>query len=290
MSGPLAPTTARWKNSRRRVRDDRGQWTDKWRKVLAHTGSMEQFGYGTDTPSTWRGRFQVCQVCTWQSKAIAVDVDHEYEYASTRTTWLITPELAFTRRGKWNWHALIDARCVPASDWPGQGPIAGGDIKSNGFIPVPGSEHYSGDEYELARNPAVIVPATPELMAAILADRADADAARSAGRYASASGGSSSGCGPCGDLDYYAEHGIPLGVQDDELWRLACRHVRSMSEQELADRLWACVQRSPQQPGDPWLPEEIADKIRRAREFTSAEDAATRKAYDDWLAHARGRS
>jgi hypothetical protein len=62
---------------------------------------------------------------------------------------------------------------VPPEDWPVQGPIAGADIKSKGFIPWPGSEHYSGERYELTgfgRGPAV-VPAWPELMAAILADR-----------------------------------------------------------------------------------------------------------------------
>ena len=284
--GPLAPTTARWKNSRRRVRDElTGEWTDKWRKVLAHNGPMTQFAYGTDTPTTWTGRFQKCQVCTWQSGALGVDVDYEDLFASTRTARLVGREQAFTVRGRFRYHILVDGRWVPEQHWPGQGPIAGADIKSNGFIPVPNCWHYEGDLYELAHNPAIIVPATPELMAAIGADRADADAARVAGRYPGHGGsnGNGQGGGPCGDLEFYSQHGIPVGVQDDELYRLACRHVRSMSAQELADRLWACVQRSPQHPGDPWLPEDIADKIRRAAEFATRSDAATRQAYTAWM-------
>jgi len=191
----LAPTTARWYNKRRRRHNDHDGWTERWAKVLAHRGSYEQFAYGTDTPSTWNGRFQVCQICSIWSGAIGVDVDGP-AFASTRTARLITPELAFTRRAEHHWHALIDARCVPEQDWPIQGPICGGDIKSAGFIPVPNCWHYSGDLYELAHSPAVIVPATPELMAAIAADRADENTrARAEGRYVSGGGGEYDGRG-----------------------------------------------------------------------------------------------
>jgi len=282
-AGPLMPTTARWKNKRRRVRDElTGEWTDRWAKILAHKGPVTQFAYGTDTPSLWRGRFQRALMCTWVSKAVVVDVDVEQEFASTRTARLVGREQAFTTRGEFRYHVLVDGRWVPEQDWPGMGPIAGGDIKSAGFVPAPGSEHYSGDEYKLAYRPAVIVPATPELMAAIMADRADAEAARAAGRPPR-NRGSGDVAGPCGDLEFYAEHGIPYGVQDDELYRLACRYVRSMSQQELSDRLWECVQRSPQRPGDPWLPEDVADKIRRAAEFARQSDKGARQAYDAWM-------
>ena len=182
-SGPLKPTLARWYNKKRRRHDDHDGWTEWWVKSLAHTGPVTQFAYGTNTPSPWNGRFQKCQVCSIVSGAIAVDADGP-EFASTRTARFITPELAFTRRCEFHWHALIDSRLVPAQDWPGQGPIAGGDIKSAGWIPVPGSRHWTDDLYELAHDPAMIVPATPALMAAIIADRADEDARRRAqGRH-----------------------------------------------------------------------------------------------------------
>jgi len=285
---PLLPTTARWKNKRRRVRDDRGEWSDRWAKILCHKGPVTQFGYGTDTPSDWTGRFQIALMCTWVSKAIVVDVDIEQYFASTRTARFVGRDQAFTQRGEFRYHILIDGRWVPEQDWPGMGPICGGDIKSAGFVPAPGSEHYGGDQYELAYRPAMIVPATPELMAAINADRADAEAARAAGRPPGGHRGSGGVAGPCGDLDFYEQHGIPLGVQDDELYRLACRHVRSMSEQELFDRLWECAQRSPQRPGDPWLPEDVTDKIRRAAEFARQSDAGARQAYDAWMAAMEG--
>lgn len=283
-AGPLLPTTARWKNKRRRVRDDRGEWSDRWAKVLCHKGPVAQFEYATDTPSPWTGRFQIALMCTWQSKAIVVDVDIEEDFASTRTGRLVGRGQAFTFRGNFRYHIMIDGRWVPEQEWPGQGPIGGGDIKSAGFVPAPGSWHYGGEVYELAYRPAVIVPATPELMAAIRADRADAEAARAQGRPPGGHRGSGGDvAGPCGDLDFYEQNGIPLGVQDDELYRLACRYVRSMSEQELYARLWACAQRSPQHPGDPWLPEDVTDKIRRAAEFAAQSDKATRQAYDAWM-------
>lgn len=197
LAAPLLPTLARWFNTKRRRHDDHDGWTEKWIKKLAHTGPVTQFAYGTNTRSTWPGRFWYCQMCTWVSKTIAADVDGP-EFASTRTARFISREQAFTfqdESSEFHYHALIDARLVPASDWPGQGPIAGGDIKSAGFIPMPGSGHWSGGRYELAHNPAVIVPATPALMAAMIADRADEDARRRALGMHTGSGGNGGGGG-----------------------------------------------------------------------------------------------
>jgi hypothetical protein len=194
MSGPPEPlkrTTARWYNKRRRVHGLDGEWTDRWDKTLAHRGEMTQFRYGTDTPSTWRGRFQVCLICTRQSGAIAVDVDYPDEYATTRTGRLIGRPHAFTTRGE-RYHVLIDARFVPAQDWPVQGPIAGGDIKSNGWIPVPGCVHFSGEIYRKASSPVMIVPAWPGLIEAMSADRADAHA-RGGGTPGGGAGGGHDG-------------------------------------------------------------------------------------------------
>jgi hypothetical protein len=47
---PLRLTTARWLNKCHRVKDSRGEWDERWRKVLAHTGHYSQFAYGSDTP------------------------------------------------------------------------------------------------------------------------------------------------------------------------------------------------------------------------------------------------
>ena len=193
LAAPLLPTLARWLNKKLRRYDDHDGWTERWIKKLAHTGPVTQFAYGTNTRSTWAGRFWYCQICSIVSRTVAVDVDSESEFASTRTAQFISREQAFTFQAEFGYHALIDSRLVPASDWPGQGPIAGGDIKSAGFIPMPGSGHWSGGLYELAHYPAVIVPATTALMAAIIADRADEDARRRAQGLHTGSGGGGGG-------------------------------------------------------------------------------------------------
>lgn len=171
---PLRPTTARWLNRRREVRDKDGQPGERWSKVLAHKGSYDQFGYGTDTPSDWGGPLQVCFICSRWSGTIAVDVDDERAYMSTRTAQYLRREHALTTRGG-GFHVLVDARSVPPDQWPKQGPIPGADIKSNGFIPVPGCLHWSEQRYEpvlMANGLSYVAIATPELIAAINADRA----------------------------------------------------------------------------------------------------------------------
>jgi len=63
---------------------------------------------------------------------------------------------------------------VPPEDWPKQTEIRGvnglhaGDVKSNGFIPFPGCEHFSGEKYEPNPGGNVILT-TPAIIAAIRA-------------------------------------------------------------------------------------------------------------------------
>jgi hypothetical protein len=198
---PPQPTTARWLNRERRVRDDHeGGWYTKWRKVLAHTGPYEQFAYGTDTPSDWpdrgharRQELQKALICSPWSGLIAVDVDYEQEFAGTRTGKLIGRAQALTTRGR-GFHILLDCRGIPPQDWPPrQVPIAGADIKSKGFIPVPGCWHYSGERYELTdfgRHGRGYVTGWPELIEAIKADQADQ---RQAGGGGNGGGGGEGG-------------------------------------------------------------------------------------------------
>jgi len=94
--------------------------------------------------------------------------------------------------------------------------------------------------------------------------------------------------GPSEDLEFYERHGIPAGWQDSELHRLACAHVRGMSEIELCDRLWACALASAQNRLNPWRTQDIADKVRRAADFIAREDQAVRVAMADWKAYIEG--
>jgi hypothetical protein len=199
----LQLTTGWWRNRKRYARDIRGERTERWSKVLAHAGKYEQFRYGCNHPASTQasrgdGPDQRAIICCPGSGTIAVNVDVEELFMTTRTGQLIGREQALTTRG-FGFHVFIDARTVPPEHWPKQGPIAGGDIKSNGFIPFPGCWHYSGDQYELADHGGgvrgMIVPATPELIAAINADRADHDRQRRAAGGSSSSNGHGGGDG-----------------------------------------------------------------------------------------------
>jgi hypothetical protein len=220
---PLLLTTARWRNRGHRVPSDHhnsgGSSDTKWRKVLAHKGPYEQFAYGRDHPSTWparggrdEGPLQKCLICSFQSGVIAVDVDRELGYThpgwagdarnpgypdwyepgflDTRTARLIGRAQAWTTHGR-GYHVVIDARGLSEADWPVQVPIAGADIKSKGFVPLPGCEHHDGRQYEPVRQPGP-VRLTPELISAIKADQADHHERR---RQAGVNGGG----GPGGD-------------------------------------------------------------------------------------------
>lgn len=259
---PLQLTTARWKNRKRRGQLVNGEPCERWSKVLAHQGSYEQFSYGTNTPSDWDGPLQRAIICAPQSGLIAVDVDDEQAYLGTRTGQMLGRAQALTTRGP-GFHILIDARMVPAGDWPGQGPIAGADIKSRGFIPFPGSQHYSGELYELADiggGRGQIIPATPELVAAIRADRADHDASRRA------AGGNGNGNG-----------GGNGGGHDGELAAAVLSMVRRGLDREACHAEWARIA-VPRDPGWPFGMDDFERHYRgavaKARETTVANEQA----------------
>jgi len=187
--GPLLLTTARFVN--RHWLDD-----DTWSKVLAHTGSYEQFACGTDTGSWWRtGEVRVkcdrqgknpkryrdeplqrCIICSPWSGTVAPDIDHAEKFAGCATAGFLDIERDAISR--WDsgegprCHMLADMRAVPPEQWPTSRDFAAGDFKSCGFIPVPGSMHYSGCTYAATVPdwPGRIIPGTPELAAAMVAD------------------------------------------------------------------------------------------------------------------------
>jgi hypothetical protein len=291
---PLRFTTARWLNRCSSVKRF-GRDTTSWLKVLAYrkTGFYSWVSYGCDYPPTreWldghREELHLLQgavLCCPPAGVFTVDVDypgltsgddcnwHGTEvigqvpgYAATRTAQLIGRDQAFTVRGD-HYHGLVDARPVPGCDWPPQNKIAGADIKSKGFVPMPGSRHYSGDIYRPAREPLTTVPGTPELIAAIKADQADERERRrrkkeliseersscirpccdgftrssssgsggrrrgSAGADGSRRGGSGGNGawagGPAVNLAELVATGLPVGERNDLLLKVACSRYR----------------------------------------------------------------
>jgi hypothetical protein len=118
-------------------------------KVMDYSGKLSDIPYGTTSPYMRGQKHRGCEasqlgiVCTSVSGAIAADVDSPAEFESLELP--LTAASIIHTRGD-GWHHLFDAR-AHRSNWPRQKHVAGGDIKSNGFVPVPGSVHYSGEAY-----------------------------------------------------------------------------------------------------------------------------------------------
>lgn len=168
-----------------------------WHKHLSHGGSYDQFAYGTEKtmPGGYGGKcanskvehhdehgHQRAVVCAKQTHLFVVDVDDPINYATSQTARLLGKEQAMTTRGA-GWHVYIYVPPELMAQWPRQGVIPGGDVKSNGFVPAPLTVHYSHHKYELTAGASVVV-ATPEILQAVNADRA----AKSVGVGGSGSG------------------------------------------------------------------------------------------------------
>ena len=65
--------------------------------------------------------------------------------------------------------------------------------------------------------------------------------------------------------EHYAEHGIPLGLQEDRFYRLADRFAAlGMSEDKGTGLLTAIARVSEQKDSDPWTPDQLKEKMTRA--------------------------
>jgi phage/plasmid-associated DNA primase len=169
LAEPFRFTTGRWYN---KPRDDGG-----YAKAPAYREGFtyEDFAYGTDTPEDFTpdgGPLQHSLICSKSAQFLAVDVDYPENLPGSATGQLLSWAGAISTRGS-HFHCGVDMRGVKPEDWPAQGRTAWGDVKAAGFIPVPGSVHYSGARYEAALSwESRIARATPELLEALKADRA----------------------------------------------------------------------------------------------------------------------
>jgi len=222
----------------------------------------------------WKAHWQVGLAMCQRSGFWALDLDCGPERAEEFHERHVVTRSAInlTARG---FHLVY--RGAGGCPWPRDGVWSADwldvQVRSNGFIGVWPSIHPSGVPYRWLDSHLPVEPGS--MLLGYRPERAP----RHLGR-----GSERNGDGPNGDLAFYEEHGIPVGWQDTEIYRLACAHVRTMNEVELCDRLWSVACASAQNQMNPWRPEDIAAKVRRAGEFTSAEDAAVRAAVADWKA------
>ena len=229
--GPLRLTLARWYNQPR----DREHIGGVCDKIIATTGPYDQYRYGTDNPAPLAvadderhpGGLQVCLIGSPWTGVFFIDVDSSAVHGTTRLAELVGPEHAASRRGD-GFHVIVDARHISPDKWPTQGAYYGadglkaGDIKSMGFIPVPGSRHWTGELYQPVLHPGNrlhIHVCTDEILAAIKAARPAGSGSRS-GNGSSSSSSSLSDLPPLPPLDVMLEHGVPHN-HDDNMLRLA---------------------------------------------------------------------
>ncbi len=181
--GDLLLTLAWWHNAlvERGKKDQYGERRQKWLKALSFSGSMNQFTRGAAAQKPYPCQkaehqhdshgHQIAIMLTRDYRFFVVDVDDPSQYEGTRTSRIITADHAISSRGM-GYHVLVHVPDELLSSWPHQTPIPGADIKSSGFVPLPGCIHFSGERYEPAHDDDDPVEATAELLEAIRSDQA----------------------------------------------------------------------------------------------------------------------
>ncbi len=220
----------------------------------------------------WRDSWQAGLAMSERSGFWCLDFDcDDGRVREFYETWL--PDRTAVQRTGRGVHFVY--RGTGGASWPRDGVWSADwmdvQVRSNGFIAAAPSVHPSGRRYRWEDWP----PREP--LYTLLESRPVREPRHTGG------GPGRSG-GPGADMKFYVRHGIPAGWQDTELHRLACVHIRSMSEEDLHSWLWAVACASPQNSQNPWRPENIRDKIRRAREFVMAEDEKARQMTQAFLA------
>jgi hypothetical protein len=231
-------TLAWWHNAqvtRRRLVGGRRVDASAWFKHLSHGRPFAEFsagqiephpqGYGGrcanatveghDTHGPWGDGHQVAVICAPHTRVVAVDVDDPAAFAAAALAGHVALNQAASRRGA-GWHALVYVPPELLDRFPTQGPIPGGDLKANGFVPLPGSVHWSGEAYAPVPGSGLVV-ATADLLAAAAADR---QAAHAASRAAAQGNGSSAAEGDEPALFAYCGQLVAAGHTRAEAWRL----------------------------------------------------------------------
>lgn len=246
----LQLTLAWWHNAftERGKRDQYGERLARFIKVLSHSGELAQFRYGSNEPEPQpclskkhshipgRSQHQRAIILTPETRFFAIDVDDPSLFYGTATSRLVSRHGAASTRGD-GYHVLAHVPDELMHSWPSQCSIPGADVKSNGWVPLPGSVHYSGELYKpnVRDGNLVTIEATAELLAAIRTDRQKATSGTSEG-------------GACDAAD---------GQQGELLKRLMREAIecRWQEEDKAEAREWYAAQAlgmPATKPADPW--------------------------------------
>ena len=122
-----------------------------------------------DDIDLWASRWQAGFACSWRTGLVVLDVDSPLEFDEWDIGVPDTVRVATGREG--GYHLYIDfshlRATVPVEEWPKQGDIPGGTLKSNGFVGAPGSRHPSGRLYRVISNERAVARGSLELLRAL---------------------------------------------------------------------------------------------------------------------------
>lgn len=219
-----------------------------WKKVLYHTGTIDTYERGTHKPAIRHHGHcpegeHVCEpvqrgiVCSFKARTLCTDVDEPMAYLYNGIP--LNRTHATSTRGE-GYHVLVDFSHIEdltEDEWPTQGHIHGGDIKSNGFVPVPGSVHYSGEKYEPTGNPPL--RGTRELLATLRSAQAAYEPpARAGGTRSTGATGQAAGRGDDTALAAYTFGLVFSGLTDEEiypLWRARADELQDPNRAPFTD-------------------------------------------------------
>ena len=232
-----------------------GFWPIPWKvargkggKLLKRPCYRKGWAYATVARETresidrWPSSWQVGLITSQRSGILAADIDDPDEFNG----WEIDdpPVTASSDTGRdGGYHLIYDGRELAPDDWPVQGDIPGGQVKSNGFIGVEPSIHPNGKMYRWADLPRSLTPAGD--FGEVLADY-----------HRKPSGGSETE----GQLDtsdlWQAVLDAGDGKQRGKMFAWARdAHDRGMTDNEIIDRLELAVLKREIRswhPGDAW--------------------------------------
>lgn len=238
-------------------------------KVLAHGGNYDQFDYGRMYPyvpgngfgyhpENGDGPLQEAVICSPKSGVGGIDVDTPAALEVMAAGQLVNSGEAWCTRGD-GFHAPLDVRGIALNLIPRQGACGWGDWKWKGFLPRPGSLHYSGEPYEPTGKP-VLTRATDDtvaLLTAIGADRAKhaqaLKAAKDAARKVIKGGGSAAAIAEAASSAAAGVfgHALAVGTHRELLLELLWKAGQAHLSDEQAYEVWL-LHSAPWDASRPW--------------------------------------
>jgi len=167
-------------------------WIKTRTKIAARKGfsfNDSDIAEDHDRIELWPRKWQAGLACSWRTGLIVFDIDFPEEFQKWDVSRDIPDSVRVGTGRTGGYHIYLDCRHlrvpVGLDNWPTQGDIPGGQLKTNGFVAAPGSYHPNGKRYEALDARTAVARGSLELVRALASyrgtERARARQAGSAG-------------------------------------------------------------------------------------------------------------